>query len=57
MHARTDEELKTKDDVKVEDGTTQGLVRAAQAVKIIIIKKEYAELLNKEMLCCLLATD
>ena len=41
----------------MEGAETQEIANAAQVVRLILIKKKYVELLDKETVGCLMATD
>ena len=57
MRARFAKALKNRNNFKPEGIVTQELINAANAVRLILAKKVYAELLHKETIGCLLATD
>ena len=49
--------FKNRNQFNLEDDETQEITKSARAVRLIIIKKEYAELFDKEVIACMLATD
>ena len=49
--------FKNRNQFSLEDDETPEITKSAKAVRLIIIKKEYAELLDKEVIACMLATD
>ena len=57
MRARFAKAFKGREDEKRAEILTPSLVSAANTVRLILVKKEYADLLNKEVLSCLMATD
>jgi len=49
--------FKNKNPFKLEGAETRALTEAANAVRLILIKKELTELLYKETVACMRATD
>ena len=57
MRTRFATAFKNRNKFSMSHIETPELISAAQIVKLIIIKKEYVELSDKEAIGCLLATD
>ena len=57
MQARFATAFKNKNQFCLEGAETQELTDAVNAVRLLIIKKELTELLDKETVGCMRATD
>ena len=57
MHPQPIQALKNRSDFPVNDGRTQESTNTVRAVKLSIVQTEIVELLQKEILCCNMATD
>ena len=49
--------FKNRNSFNLEGAETQELTDAVNAVRLILVKKELAELFDKETIACILATD
>ena len=57
MHGLAVQALKKEDDVVMDGAKAQALVSTLRAVRLAVVREQSANLLNKEVACCTLATD
>ena len=57
MHGQAIQALRNGDNVSMDGTKAQALAKTIQAVSLSVVRKIPVKLLNKEVACCLLATD